>query len=111
MSPRSLCQSFSPAVVVKMIEDVFQAHLEGEEPFHIENFWHQAYGRGYSGRPDPSLVGVISGLEIAPIGQPASHQPSHRQAGRPLKGWLNTLMGIGDTGMFFAAKPFPNSSA
>ena len=59
------CASFSPPVVVAMIEDVFQKHLEGEEPFHIEAFWRRAYGRGYSGRPDPTLVGVISGLEIA----------------------------------------------
>ncbi|MEJ2027740.1 MAG: mandelate racemase/muconate lactonizing enzyme family protein [Limibacillus sp.] len=59
------CASFSPSVVVAMIEDVFQKHLEGEEPFHIEAFWRRAYGRGYSGRPDPTLVGVISGLEIA----------------------------------------------
>ena len=59
------CASFSPKVVVAMIEDVFAQHLEGHEPFQIERFWREAYGRGYSGRPDPSLVGVISGLEIA----------------------------------------------
>ena len=57
--------SFSPAVVKRMVEDVFAQHLEGHEPFHIERFWRSAYGRGYSQRPDPSLVGVISGLEMA----------------------------------------------
>ncbi len=57
--------SFTPKVLVAMIEDVFTHHLEGREPFHIETFWRQAYGRGYSQRPDPSLVGVISGLEMA----------------------------------------------
>ena len=57
--------SFTPKVLVAMIEDVFTHHLEGREPFHIETFWRQAYGRGYSQRPDPSLVAVISGLEMA----------------------------------------------
>lgn len=57
--------SFSPQVIVKMIEDVFQHHLLDKDPFRIETFWRNAYGRGYSHRPDPSLMGVMSGLEMA----------------------------------------------
>jgi 2-dehydro-3-deoxyphosphogalactonate aldolase len=48
-----------------MIEDVFQHHLLDKDPFRIETFWRNAYGRGYSHRPDPSLMGVMSGLEMA----------------------------------------------
>jgi galactonate dehydratase len=57
--------SFSPQVIVKMIEDVFQHHLLDKDPFRIETFWRNAYSRGYSHRPDPSLMGVMSGLEMA----------------------------------------------
>lgn len=57
--------SFSPQVIVRMIEDVFHHHLLDKDPFRIETFWRNAYGRGYSHRPDPSLMGVMSGLEMA----------------------------------------------
>ena len=59
------CATFAPHVIVKMIEDVFERHVEGSDPFHIEKLWHNVYGRGYSLRPDLSLMGVLSGLEIA----------------------------------------------
>ncbi|HEY2889332.1 MAG TPA: mandelate racemase/muconate lactonizing enzyme family protein [Dongiaceae bacterium] len=57
--------SFAPQTIVTMIEDVFQHHLLDKDPFRIETFWRNAYGRGYSHRPDPSLMGVMSGLEMA----------------------------------------------
>ena len=56
---------FGPSVVTRMITDVAERHLVGEDPFHIESFWRRAYTGGYGGRPDPSLVGVISALEMA----------------------------------------------
>ena len=59
------CATFAPHVIVKMIEDVFERHVEGSDPFHIEKLWRNVYGRGYSLRPDLSLMGVLSGLEIA----------------------------------------------
>jgi len=57
--------TFSPAVVEQMISDVANMHLVGHSPFEIERFWHRAFGRGYSLRPDISLMGVISCLEMA----------------------------------------------
>ena len=57
--------SFAPATIVKMIEDVFEHHVLGADPFHIETLWRNVYGRGYSMRPDPSLMGVLSGIEMA----------------------------------------------
>ena len=59
------CATFAPDVIVKMIEDVFERHVEGIDPFHIEKLWRNVYGRGYTLRPDVSLMGVLSGLEIA----------------------------------------------
>jgi len=57
--------TFAPQTVVRMIEDVFAYHLEGADPFRIEWLWRNVYGRGYSLRPDISLMGVLSGLEMA----------------------------------------------
>ena len=57
--------SFAPKVIVAMIEDVFEHHVQGADPHHIEALWRNVYGRGYSARPDISLMGVLSGLEMA----------------------------------------------
>ncbi|MBV9244761.1 MAG: mandelate racemase/muconate lactonizing enzyme family protein, partial [Methylobacteriaceae bacterium] len=57
--------SFGPRAVVAMIEDVFADHVEGSDPFRIEALWRNVYGRGYSQRPDISLIGVLSGIEMA----------------------------------------------
>ena len=43
--------SFGPAALVAMIEDVFERHVAGADPFHIEALWRRVYGRGYSQRP------------------------------------------------------------
>jgi galactonate dehydratase len=57
--------SFAPAALVPMIEDVFERHVAGMDPFRIEALWRNVYGRGYTARPDVSLMGVLSGLEMA----------------------------------------------
>lgn len=57
--------AFGPPVVAAMIEDVYARHFDGADPHRIEHLWRLTYGSGYSARPDPSLVGVLSGLEIA----------------------------------------------
>jgi galactonate dehydratase len=57
--------SFSPRVVAAMIEDVFAQHFEGADPHRVEHLFRATLGRGYSLRPDPSLTGVLSGLETA----------------------------------------------
>lgn len=57
--------SFHPDVVAAMLTDVADRHLIGESPFQIEQFWRRAYGRGFTQRPDLSLQGVMSALEMA----------------------------------------------
>ena len=59
------CATYRPNVIEKMIEDLFERHVEGMNPFRIEKLWRNVYGRGYTMRPDVSLIGVLSGLEIA----------------------------------------------
>ncbi len=57
--------TFAPSVIGHMIEDIFTSHVENTDPFKIETLWRNVYGRGYSMRPDISLMGVLSGLETA----------------------------------------------
>ncbi len=57
--------TFGPHTVARMIEDVCARHVIGADPFKIERLWRAVYGRGYSQRPDVSLVGVLSGIEMA----------------------------------------------
>ena len=56
---------FHPRVVARMIEDVCQRQVIGADPFKIERLWRTVYGSGYSARPDTSLMGVLSGIEMA----------------------------------------------
>ena len=57
--------TFSPHLVARLIEDVAERHLIGSDPFKIESLWRRMYGSGYSLRPDLTLGGIISGLEMA----------------------------------------------
>ena len=57
--------TFGPHVVAAMIEDLFLRRFAGRDPFAIESIWRESYGSGFTARPDPTLVGVLSGLEMA----------------------------------------------
>jgi 2-dehydro-3-deoxyphosphogalactonate aldolase len=57
--------TFGPKAMAAMIEDTFGRYVEGMDPFGIEALWRKVYGSGYTLRPDVSLMGVLSGLEIA----------------------------------------------
>jgi galactonate dehydratase len=75
--------SFAPRAIVAMIEDVFEHHALGADPFRIEALWRNVYGRGYSSRPDISLMGVLSGIEMAmwDIVGKAVNKPVHELLG------------------------------
>jgi L-alanine-DL-glutamate epimerase-like enolase superfamily enzyme len=57
--------SFAPEVITAMADDIFRRYLDEQSPFQIEKFCRRAHGSGFSHRPDPSLHGVVSGLEMA----------------------------------------------
>ena len=59
------CDTFGPTAMTAMIEDTFSRYVAGMDPFHIESLWRKVYGSGYTLRPDVSLMGVLSGIEIA----------------------------------------------
>ncbi|KFL32841.1 isomerase [Devosia riboflavina] len=57
--------AFHPTALVPLIEDVFERYLLGHDPHDIERFWRAAYSSGFTQRPDPTMMGIVSGLEIA----------------------------------------------
>ena len=59
------CATFGPKAMTAMIEDTFGRYVEGMDPFRIEDLWRKVYGSGFTQRPDVSLMGVLSGIEIA----------------------------------------------
>ena len=48
-----------------VIEDVFYRHMAGENPENIELMFRRAYSSGFTQRPDLTVMGAFSGLEIA----------------------------------------------
>ncbi len=57
--------TFGPHVIAAMIEDLFLRRFAGRDPFQIESIWRESYGSGFGLRPELTLVGVMSGLEMA----------------------------------------------
>ena len=57
--------TFHPRATARMIDDVVERHVDGADPFPIEPIWRRVYARGYTARPDLTLCGVLSGIEIA----------------------------------------------
>lgn len=56
---------FHPHVVAKMIEDVVGRYVAGCDPFDIERLWRIVYSSGFTQHPDLSLMGILSGIEMA----------------------------------------------
>ena len=57
--------SFHPEVVVKAVNDVFERYLKGHDPHHVERLYRECYSSGFTQRPDLTMMGVLSGLEMA----------------------------------------------
>ena len=55
----------APEVQVAVIRDVFDRHMAGENPENVEIMFRRAYSSGFTQRPDPTVMGAFSGLEIA----------------------------------------------
>jgi galactonate dehydratase len=59
------CVPFDPHLVAKLIEDVFERYLRGEDPHDTERLWRRVYSAGFTQHPDLTLMGVLSALEMA----------------------------------------------
>ena len=100
--------TFGPEVIRHMIADVAERHVVDADPFRIEQLWRRVYGRGYTLRPDASLMGVLSGIEMAcwdVIGK-AVEQPVHNLLGGKVRERVRTYTYLypepGDRGDVYA---------
>jgi len=59
------CGQFSPHLVAKLMEDVFARYMQGMDPHRIETMWRRVYSAGFTQRPDITMMGVMSALEMA----------------------------------------------
>jgi len=57
--------SIGPQAMKAVIADVFERHMAGENPENIELMFRRAYSAGFTQRPDLTVMGAFSGLEIA----------------------------------------------
>ncbi|MGR3366884.1 MAG: mandelate racemase/muconate lactonizing enzyme family protein [Sagittula sp.] len=57
--------SVGPKAMTAVIEDVFKRYVEGESAENIERMFRRAYSSGFTQRPDLTVMGAFSGLEIA----------------------------------------------
>ena len=57
--------SVGPEAMRAVIEDVFARHMQGENPENIELMFRRVYSSGFTQRPDLTVMGAFSGLEIA----------------------------------------------
>ena len=75
--------SVAPQSMKSIISDVFERHMYNENPYNIEIMFRRAYSSGFSQRPDPTIIGAFSGLEIAcwDILGKSLNQPIHNLLG------------------------------
>ncbi|MBE1292877.1 MAG: mandelate racemase/muconate lactonizing enzyme family protein [Rhodobacteraceae bacterium] len=57
--------SVGPDAMEAVIRDVFTRYFEGENPENIERLFRRTYSSGFTQRPDLTVMGAFSGLEIA----------------------------------------------
>ena len=57
--------SVGPAAMEHVIRDVFERHMAGENPENIELMFRRVYSSGFTQRPDLTVMGAWSGLEMA----------------------------------------------
>lgn len=54
-----------PVAMGAVIKDVFARHMQGENPENIELIFRRVFSSGFTQRPDLTVMGAFSGLEIA----------------------------------------------
>ena len=54
-----------PKAMEVVIHDVFERHMAGENPENIEMMFRRCYSSGFTQRPDPTVIGAFSGMEMA----------------------------------------------
>ena len=57
--------TIGPFAMEHVIRDVFERHMAGEHPMNIERMFRRVYSSGFTQRPDLTVMGAFSGLEMA----------------------------------------------
>ena len=75
--------SIGPKAQVAATVDLFDRHCIGESPFDVEKLFRRFHSSGFSQRPDPTVMGAFSAIEMAcwDIVGKALEQPVHRLMG------------------------------
>ena len=61
----SYASSVGPTAMQAVIQDVFERHFFNQNPENIEALFRKTYSSGFTQRPDLTVMGAFSGLEIA----------------------------------------------
>ena len=56
---------FRPKTAVTMAADICERRVIAADPFQIEQLWRRVYSDAYTQRPDVSVMGVLSAVEMA----------------------------------------------
>ena len=56
---------YHPHIVEKMAVDVVERYVVGQDPFDTEKIWRSVYGGGFIQRPDTSMMGILSAIDMA----------------------------------------------
>jgi galactonate dehydratase len=57
--------SVGPDAMTHVIRDVFERYFLGEHPQNVERMFRRTFSSGFTQRPDLTVMGAFSGLEIA----------------------------------------------
>lgn len=70
-------------IACRMVEDTFERFIAGEDPHNVETMFRRVYSAGFTQRPDVTMMGVFSGIEMAvwDILGKASGQPVYNLLG------------------------------
>lgn len=56
---------FSADIAATMVEDMFDRYLAGCDAHDLETMYRRVYSAGFTQRPDPTVMSIFSGIEVA----------------------------------------------
>ena len=56
---------FSPSIACSMVRDTFDRFIADDSPHNLEAMFRRVYSAGFTQRPDPTMMSVFSGIEMA----------------------------------------------
>ncbi len=104
-----------PQAMKAVIEDLFGRYFQGCEPHRIEHLYRMCYSSGFTQRPDLTVMGAFSGLEIAcwDILGKSVDKPVHQLIGgelnRQLRAYTYLYCAPGTDEMAFYADPIASA--